>query len=67
MLVNDVKFDCKGNELTLPAFLHSLATELGKGLLIPRGILSTAIMLARNGTLGDGVSVGMLLLYVLNT
>lgn len=26
--------------LTLPAFLHSLATEVGKGLLIPKGIFS---------------------------
>ena len=26
-------------ELTLPAFLHSLATEVGNGLLIPKGIL----------------------------
>lgn len=27
-------------ELTLPAFLHSLATEVGNGLLIPNGIFS---------------------------
>lgn len=26
--------------LTLPAFLHSLPTEVGKGLLIPKGILT---------------------------
>ena len=32
------KYGCL--ELTLPAFLHSLATEVGNGLLIPKGIFS---------------------------
>lgn len=26
------------HELTFPAFLHSLATDVGNGLLIPKGI-----------------------------
>ena len=28
------------DDLTFPAFLHSLATEVGNGLLIPNGIFS---------------------------
>ena len=32
------KYGCL--KLTLPAFLHSLATEVGNGLLIPNGIFS---------------------------
>jgi len=31
-------------KLTFPAFLHSLATDIGKGLLIPKGILLTRQM-----------------------
>ena len=35
-------------ELTLPAFLHSLATEVGKGLLIPNGIFSVLEISLKN-------------------
>lgn len=32
-----------GSGLALPAFLHSLRKEVGKGLLIPKGIVSLGI------------------------
>ena len=42
LLVSDIRMYTRQrwDDLTFPAFLHSLATEVGKGLLIPNGIFS---------------------------